>query len=30
MFLTNDGDMLKKRIHVPGVHFIADFMQPVF
>jgi predicted nucleic acid-binding protein len=30
MFLTNDGDMLKKRIHLPGIHFIVDFMQPVF
>jgi predicted nucleic acid-binding protein len=29
MFLTNDGDMLKKRVHIPGIHFIADFMQPV-
>lgn len=30
MFLTNDGEMLKKRVHIPGIHFIADFMQPVF
>jgi uncharacterized protein len=29
MFLTNDGDMLKKRVHIPGIHFIVDFMQPV-
>ena len=29
MFLTNDGEMLKKRIHLPGIHFIVDFMQPV-
>lgn len=29
LFLTNDGDMLKKRVHMPGIHFIADFMQPI-
>jgi len=29
MFLTNDGEILKRRIHIPGIHFIADFMQPV-
>ena len=29
VFLTNDADILKKRIHVPGIHFIVDFMQQV-
>lgn len=29
MFLTNDADILKRRIHLPGIHFITDFMQPI-
>jgi predicted nucleic acid-binding protein len=29
MFLTNDGEMLRKRIHIPGIHFVVDFTQPV-
>ncbi len=29
MFLTNDADILKRRMHIPGIHFIVDFMQPV-
>jgi len=29
MFLTGDAQLLKRRLHVPGIHFIADFTLPV-
>ncbi len=29
MFLTNDAQLLQRRLHVPGIHFIADFTLPV-
>jgi predicted nucleic acid-binding protein len=25
MFLTGDAQLLKRRLHVPGIHFITDF-----
>jgi predicted nucleic acid-binding protein len=28
LFLTGDGQLLKKHLHVPGIHFIADFENP--
>ena len=30
MFLTNDTQLLKRRLHVPGIRFIADFNLPIF
>jgi predicted nucleic acid-binding protein len=30
LFLTNDRELLKKRLHLPGVQFIADFNHPPF
>jgi hypothetical protein len=27
IFLTNDTQLLKKRLHVPGIQFIADFTR---
>jgi len=27
IFLTNDNELLKKKLIVPGVHFIADFAK---
>ena len=30
LFLTGDKQLLKKRLHVPGIQFIADFMNPPF
>jgi uncharacterized protein len=29
MFLTNDTQLLKKRLVVPGIHFIGDFTKPI-
>jgi predicted nucleic acid-binding protein len=29
MFLTGDAQLLKRRLHVPGIHFIADFTLPL-
>jgi predicted nucleic acid-binding protein len=29
MFLTNDRQLLQRRLYVPGVQFIGDFTQPV-
>lgn len=28
LFLTGDGQLLKKHLHVPGIHFIANFENP--
>ena len=28
LFLTGDKQLLKKQLHVPGIHFIADFERP--
>ena len=28
LFLTNDSQLLKKQIHVPGIQFIASFINP--
>jgi predicted nucleic acid-binding protein len=25
MFLTGDGQLLKRKLHLPGIHFITDF-----
>ncbi len=30
LFLTGDKQLLKKRLHVPGIQFIADFENPPF
>ena len=30
LFLTGDKQLLKKRLHVPGIQFIADFEHPPF
>ena len=30
MFLTNDAEILRKQLYVPGIHFIADFTLPTF
>lgn len=27
IFLTNDNQLLKKHLHVPGIHFISDFTK---
>ena len=27
MYLTNDTELLKKKLHVPGIDFIADFKR---
>lgn len=27
IYLTNDDELLKKRLHVPGIQFIADFTK---
>jgi hypothetical protein len=27
IFLTNDNQLLKKQLHVPGIQFIADFTK---
>jgi uncharacterized protein len=29
MFLTGDIQLLKRGLHVPGIHFIADFNLPI-
>jgi predicted nucleic acid-binding protein len=29
MFLTNDTQLLQRRLHVPGIQFIADFTKPI-
>lgn len=29
MFLTGDAQLLKRGLHIPGIHFIADFTLPV-
>lgn len=29
MYLTGDAQLLKRGLHVPGIHFIADFTLPV-
>jgi len=29
MFLTGDAQLLKRRVHVPGIQFIVDFKLPV-
>jgi len=29
MFLTGDVQLLKRGLHIPGIHFIADFTLPV-
>jgi predicted nucleic acid-binding protein len=29
MFLTNDTQFLQRRLHVPGIQFIADFTKPI-
>jgi predicted nucleic acid-binding protein len=28
LFLTNDRQLLQRRLHVPGIQFIGDFTQP--
>jgi hypothetical protein len=30
LFLTGDKQLLKKRLHIPGIQFIADFENPPF
>jgi|ERR1035437_777900 predicted nucleic acid-binding protein len=29
MFLTNDTQLLQRRLHVPGIQFIGDFTKPI-
>jgi uncharacterized protein len=29
MFLTGDDEILRRRLHVPGIQFIADFTLPI-
>lgn len=29
MYLTGDGQLLKRGLHVPGIQFIADFTLPI-
>jgi hypothetical protein len=29
MFLTNDTQLLNRRLHVPGIQFISDFTKPI-
>ncbi len=29
MFLTGDAQLLKRGLHVPGIHFIVDFNLPI-
>ena len=29
LFLTNDQQLLQRRLYVPGIQFIGDFMRPV-
>lgn len=29
LFLTNDTQLLKRRVQVPGIQFIADFTKPI-
>jgi predicted nucleic acid-binding protein len=29
MFLTGDTQLLNRRLHVPGIHFIVDFTMPI-
>jgi len=29
MFLTGDTQLLKRSLHVPGIHFIVDFNLPI-
>jgi len=29
MFLTNDENILKRRLHLPGIQFVVDFTLPV-
>ncbi len=29
LFLTNDQNVLKRQVHVSGIHFIADFNSPI-
>jgi predicted nucleic acid-binding protein len=29
MFLTNDTQLLQRRLYVPGIQFIADFTKPI-
>jgi predicted nucleic acid-binding protein len=29
MFLTNDTQLLNRRLHIPGIQFIGDFTKPI-
>ena len=29
MFLTNDTQLLNRRLHIPGIQFISDFTKPI-